>query len=148
MLFDIRNQIQNAFQFFPGHEARCAIGTFAGIDEVAVAVIFAGLAVPHPHHHDDQKRQQAHADAKAIEAVRESEGGSNADKEIPAWKLGSSAKCAAFGLPDIVVADKLADVAAPIEQRRQGNGQDDGDFYNFFSGDGNTLLSHTSRSRH
>ncbi len=76
------------------------------------------------------------------------EGGGNADKEIPAWKLGSSAKCAAFGLPDIVVINELTDVAASIEQGGQCDGQDDGDFYNFFSGDGNTLLSHASRSRH
>lgn len=148
VLFDIRNQIQNAFQFFSGHEARFTIGAFVGIDEVAVSVILAGFAVPHPHHHDDQERQQSHTDTKTIEAVWETKYGGDAGKEIPARKLGSSAKYAAFGLPDIIVVNKLADVAAAIEQGGQGNGQYNSDFYDFFSGDGNTLLSHASRSRH
>ena len=39
----------------------CAVGAFLGIDEVAVLVVFSGLAVAHPHYHNNQECKHAHA---------------------------------------------------------------------------------------
>ena len=75
-------------------------------------------------------------------------GGSDTGEEAAAWELGRGTEHAARRLPDLIVVDELADVAAAVEQGNQGNGQDDGELDNLFSGDGNTLLSTASRSRH
>ena len=129
---DIGNQIQDTLQLLFGHKARCAVGAFVGVDQVAVSVILAGLAVSHPHDHKHQYGQGRYAAAHTVQAVGPAEYRGDTDKEIGVRELGRGAKAAARRLPRLVVVEELGNKAAAVEQSGDGNGQNDDQQNEFF----------------
>ena len=139
MLADVGNQVQHLLYFLFGHKARCPIGALVGVDQIALPVVFPGLAVPHPHDHKNQHSQGGNAAAHTVKAIGEAEYGGDAGKETGVRKLGGCTKGPARGLPHIIVVEELGYVTAPIEQCAQGDGQDDNELYLLFSGNMQSL---------
>ena len=67
----IGNEIQHFRNLFLRHEARSAIGAFAGINQISVTVIFSVVREAHPHDHNKEQCQHANADQRAENAIRE-----------------------------------------------------------------------------
>ena len=148
VLADIGNQVQHTLQLLSGHKARRAVGALVGVDQIALLVVCAGFAVPHPHDHENQHTQRRYAATHPVQAVGPAEHGGDTGKEAGIGKLRRGAEGPSRRLPHIVVVKELSDVAAPVEQSAQGDGDDDSQLNQLFSGDRNTLLSYASKSMH
>ena len=116
VLADIGNQVQHTLQLLSGHKARRAVGALVGVDQIALLVVCAGFAVPHPHNHEDQHSQRSHTAAHTVQAVGPAEYRGDTDKEIGIGKLWRGAEGPARRLPYVVVVEKLGDIPAAIEQ--------------------------------
>ena len=88
---DVGNEVQDLLQLLLAHEARCAVGAFAGIDQVACPVILAAVACAHLHDHQDQQRESNDTGADPVQTIWESESGGDTDKEAWIRELGCSA---------------------------------------------------------
>lgn len=127
VLSDIGNEVKDLSCFLLGHKARCPVGTFVGVHEVAVPVIFTCVAVPHPHDHKDQNGYRDDTDSDPIKTIRKAKRRDNAGQETRVRELrgGPAVKRAASSGPDVIVVEELPDVATAIEQSGEGEGQDD-----------------------
>ncbi len=132
VLSDIGNKVKHLLQLFLGHKARCSVGAFGGVNQVAFPVIFAGFTVTHPHDHEDQHSQRSHTAAHTVQTIGPAEYSANTSKESGIGQLRCGSERSAGRLPYIVVVEELCNIAAPIEQGGQSDGQDDKQFNNGF----------------
>ena len=114
MLFDIGNQIEDAFELPLIHKARRTVCPLVGVDKIALSVVRAAFTVTHAHHHENQQRQHTGHAANAVKPVRKTEHRAEANKKAGVWKLRRCTKFPARFLPDLVIAEKLADKAACV----------------------------------
>ena len=99
MLADVGNQVQHTFKLFLSHETRCAVSPLVGINQIALPVIRAGLAVAHPHDHEHQDSQSRHTAAHTVQTVGPAEHSGDTDKEVTVWKFRGSTVNRASGGP-------------------------------------------------
>ena len=114
-------QIQHFLRFLFGHKAGCTIRSLARINEIAVFIIFAGIPIAHPHHHDDKQCQDANTNEDADDPIRHGKHGFKVigQSKRRHGRRCSISGCAACVLPFLVIADELRYIPAAIEQSEQ-----------------------------
>lgn len=123
VLFDIGNQIKDSFELLLIHKARRTVCPLVGIDKIAFPVICAVFTVTHAHHHENQQRKYTRHATKAVKPVRKAEHRAEANKKAGVWKLRRCIKFPSRFLPDLVIAEELADKAACVKQSEQRGGK-------------------------
>ena len=112
----IGNEIQHFRNLFRRHKACGAIGAFAGINQIAVTVIFSVVREAHPHYHHQEQCQHANADQRAENAIREGKYSLKASGNIKRghrWGGAVTGKISHV-LPFCVVAHKLCQIPSAI----------------------------------
>lgn len=146
VLSDIRDKIQNTFQLPLAHKSGGSIGSFVGIGQVTLAVIYSRVAVPHPHDHQNQQGKKPHADAKTIKTVRKVKGCCKAQEEVGIWKIRGSPVDSPCCLPPLIVVEQLGQVSTSIQKGQYGDWHRNQAFNQFLPGYGAHSF-HTVQSR-
>ena len=143
----VGNQVKDAGHFFPVHPTGSAISSLCGIGEIPFFIVFSGIAVTHPHNHNEKDGQQADADENPINAVGRADGGEQAGKKIRRRQLrrGSVSGIAAALLPEGIIPDKLRQISPGIKNRKGGSRNSDQDFQILVLCYGKNLLSNFSK---
>ena len=112
------------FSLLLAHPAGGVVGSFGGIGEIPVLVIFPGIAVPDPHDEKEQHGQQPDTDKYPVDPVWRMHRRTEAGGQAGGCGQGGSAvpRIAAPLFPEGVVADELPQVAARIQDGKDGNG--------------------------
>ena len=105
----VGNQVEDTFQFLPVQKSGRTVGSLVRIGKVALAVVFSGVAVTHPHDHKDQQSQKPKADTNTVETVGKMKRSPKAGKKSWIRHLWgcSAVQCAAGFLPHLIVIEKL-----------------------------------------
>lgn len=121
---DIGNKVQNLPYLLLAHESRSPVGALAGVNQIPIPVIFAGVAVAHAHHHEDEKGYNRRADTHTVKTVRKTKRRGEADKKAGIRQLRGGSEDRPGGLPRCIICDELGKESASVEERgdRGGNG--------------------------
>ena len=147
MLAQVRYQVQHFRHFFTAHPARCAIGTFGRVCKIAVLIIFTAVTVSHPHNHNKQNCQQANADQDTVETIRRLKYGGNAGYKVRRrhYRRCTIPRNTAALFPHSIIADKLSQIPACVQNRKYGSRPGNQSFHDFLFVYGKNLLSNLSK---
>ena len=122
---DVGHQIQDALQLLAVQKSRRPVGALVGVGKIAGTVIFPGVAVAHPHDHQDQQAQKPQTNADPVETVGKTKGSLHAGEKCGVRQLRRrpAIQRPAGGLPHLVVIEELGEIPAAVEQGGHGEGQ-------------------------
>lgn len=115
---------------------------------IGAGAVFAGVAVAHAHHHEDENGYNRRADTHTVKTVGETKRRGEANKKAGIRRLRRGSESRPGGLPRFIICDELGKKSASVEERGDRGGNGDAQLDYFLPGDKNTLLSYASKSIH